>query len=46
MRMFETPMHHRDRSDRMLIAMALSEGVPIISEDSEFKSYRGLKVIS
>jgi PIN domain nuclease of toxin-antitoxin system len=44
--MFELPLHHRDPFDRMLIATALSEGVPIISQDGEFKSYRGLKVIS
>ena len=46
MRMFELPLHHRDPFDRMLIATALCEGVPIVSQDGEFKSYRGLKVIS
>lgn len=45
MRMFELPLHHRDPFDRMLIATALSESVPIISQDSEFKGYRGLKLI-
>ena len=45
MRMFDLPLHHRDPFDRMLIATALSEGVPIISRDGQFKSYRGLKVI-
>lgn len=44
-RMFELPLQHRDPFDRMLIATALSEGIPIISQDSEFKRYRGLKVI-
>jgi len=44
--MFELPLHHRDPFDRMLIATALFEGVPIISQDSEFKTYRGLRVIS
>lgn len=46
MRMFDLPLHHGDPFDRILIATALSEDVPIISGDSEFKSYRGLKVIS
>lgn len=46
MRMFELPLNHRDPFDRMLIATALSEGVPVVSRDSEFKNYRGLKVIS
>ena len=46
MRMFDLPLHHRDPFDRMLIATALCEGVPIISEDGQFKSYRGLKMIS
>jgi PIN domain nuclease of toxin-antitoxin system len=46
MRMFNLPLHHRDPFDRMLIATALSEDIPIITGDGEFKSYRGLKVIS
>jgi PIN domain nuclease of toxin-antitoxin system len=46
MRMFDLPLHHRDPFDRMLIATALSEAVPIITNDVEFKDYRGLKVIS
>lgn len=45
-RMFDLPLHHRDPFDRMLIATALSEGVPIITDDKEFNAYRGLKVIS
>ncbi|MGI9072335.1 MAG: type II toxin-antitoxin system VapC family toxin [Bryobacteraceae bacterium] len=45
-RMFDLPLHHRDPFDRMLIATALSEAVPIITEDVEFKGYRGVKVIT
>ncbi len=45
MRLFDLPLHHRDPFDRMLIATALSEGVPILSADREFKRYRGLSVI-
>ena len=46
MRMFALPLHHRDPFDRMLIATALSESVPIITGDAEFREYRGLKVVS
>jgi PIN domain nuclease of toxin-antitoxin system len=46
MLMFDLPLHHRDPFDRMLVATALSEAVPIITTDVEFKTYRGLKVIS
>ncbi|HEY6990613.1 MAG TPA: type II toxin-antitoxin system VapC family toxin [Bryobacteraceae bacterium] len=45
-RMFDLPLHHRDPFDRMLIATALSEDIPIVSGDTEFKRYRGLRVIS
>jgi len=45
-RMFNLPLHHRDPFDRMLIATALAEGVPILSHDNEFKRYRDLKLIS
>jgi len=43
--MFELPLHRRDPYDRMLIATALSESMPIISQNSEFKSYCGLELI-
>jgi PIN domain nuclease of toxin-antitoxin system len=43
--LFHLPMHHRDPFDRMLIATALTEKIPIISGDRNFKKYRGLKVI-
>jgi PIN domain nuclease of toxin-antitoxin system len=43
--LFDLPLRHRDPFDRMLIATALSEGMPIVSGDSQFRSYRGLKVI-
>jgi PIN domain nuclease of toxin-antitoxin system len=44
-RMFGLPLHHRDRFDRMLVATALSEGVPMITSNDQLKRYRGLKVI-
>ena len=45
-RMFDLPLHHRNPFDRMLVATALSAGVPMITSDEQLKRYRGLKVIS
>lgn len=36
---------HADPFDRMLIATALAEGLPIITSDGNFKGYKGLEVI-
>ena len=33
------PFHHRDRFDRLLIALSLSEGMPIVGKDAEFGRY-------
>jgi PIN domain nuclease of toxin-antitoxin system len=33
------PFHHRDPFDRLLIAQALEEGVPIIGRDAELSTY-------
>ena len=33
------PPHHADRFDRLLVAQALTEGVPIISADQAFDAY-------
>jgi PIN domain nuclease of toxin-antitoxin system len=33
------PLHHRDPFDRMLIAHALTENIPIISNDRAFDAY-------
>lgn len=33
------PLHHRDPFDRMLIAQAMIEALPILSADSAFDSY-------
>jgi PIN domain nuclease of toxin-antitoxin system len=38
------PHHHSDPFDRLLIAQALSEGLPILTADREFKHY-GVKTI-
>ena len=44
-RLFSLPHHHRDPFDRMLIATALAEGIPLIGSDRLFKRYKGLQVI-
>jgi PIN domain nuclease of toxin-antitoxin system len=44
-RLFTLPPHHRDPFDRMIIATALAEDIPLIGRDREFKKYKGLKVI-
>lgn len=44
-RLFELPLHHKDPFDRLIVAIALSDGLPLISRDSEFRKYRGLRVI-
>ena|SRR5947209_4928162 len=43
--LFDLPRHHNDPFDRMLIATALAEGVPIVTADPEFKRYKGLSVL-
>jgi PIN domain nuclease of toxin-antitoxin system len=44
-RLFTLPMHHRDPFDRMIIATALVEGVPLIVGGRQFGRYKGLRVI-
>lgn len=35
----ELPMHHRDPFDRLLVAQAQIEGLPLITADSKLKAY-------
>ena len=35
----DLPFHHRDPFDRLIIAQAMSEGIPVLSGDEEFQSY-------
>jgi PIN domain nuclease of toxin-antitoxin system len=44
-RLFTLPLHHKDPFDRMIIATALSEDIPLIGGDRIFKKYAGLKVL-
>jgi PIN domain nuclease of toxin-antitoxin system len=38
-RQAELPSHHRDPFDRLLIAQALVEDVPVVSADATFEQY-------
>ena len=33
------PFYHKDPFDRLLIAQAIREGIPILSKDSAFDAY-------
>ena len=44
-RLFELPPHHKDPFDRLIISMALSDDLPVISRDEQFRKYKGLRVI-
>ena len=33
------PLHHRDPFDRLIVAQAVAEGVPVVSRDGEFGPY-------
>jgi PIN domain nuclease of toxin-antitoxin system len=43
--LYDLPRHHRDPFDRMLIATALAEEIPLVGSDRQFKKYKGLRVI-
>jgi len=38
------PLHHRDPFDRLLVAQALAEGIPVATADRRFAAY-GVQVI-
>jgi PIN domain nuclease of toxin-antitoxin system len=35
----DLPFHHRDPFDRLIIAQAMIEGIPIVSHDGDFPQY-------
>jgi PIN domain nuclease of toxin-antitoxin system len=43
-KLIDLPFHHRDPFDRLLIAQAIAEELPVISADTVFKNY-GIEVI-
>lgn len=34
------PQHHKDPFDRLIIAQAIAEGIPLVSKDDNFEEYR------
>ncbi len=43
-RQAELPSHHRDPFDRLLIAQALVEEVPVVSADTTFEQYGVVRI--
>lgn len=45
--LFDLPLHHREPFDRMLIATAIREKIPLVGGDARFPAYEqyGLSVI-
>ncbi|HKV46771.1 MAG TPA: type II toxin-antitoxin system VapC family toxin [Candidatus Acidoferrales bacterium] len=44
-RLFDVAVHHKDPFDRQIIAQALSENIPVVTPDTNFTQYRGLRTI-
>jgi PIN domain nuclease of toxin-antitoxin system len=38
------PWHHRDPFDRLILAQAQIEGIPIVSADAQFDAYGGTRI--
>jgi len=38
-KVIDLPFHHRDPFDRLIIAQALTEGIPVVSSDAVFSQY-------
>lgn len=45
LRLFDLPLYHRDPFDRLIIAQALAEKIPVVTCDEQFRLYKSLSVI-
>ena len=43
--LYGLPLHHTDPFDRMIIAQALAENIPIVTSDDKFRLYKELTVV-
>jgi PIN domain nuclease of toxin-antitoxin system len=43
--LFDLPWCHSDPFDRLIIAQALSENIPVVTSDEKFELYEGLAII-
>ncbi len=43
--LFGLPMHHKDPFDRLIIGTALSDDLPVISKDEQFRRYKELQIV-
>ena len=43
--LFDLPTHHSDPFDRMIIAQAIAEEIPVLTSDKTFRLYKGLQLI-
>jgi PIN domain nuclease of toxin-antitoxin system len=44
LRLYQLPLHHRDPFDRILIAQAVEEKLPLMTADAQFRHY-SIKVL-
>jgi PIN domain nuclease of toxin-antitoxin system len=45
LKLFELPWRHTDPFDRMILAQALEEEIPVVTADEVFGRYEGVRVI-
>ena len=45
LKLFDLPLYHRDLFDRLIVAQALTEDIPVVTCDEQFRLYRSLSVI-